>query len=132
MQGWFPPVATVSMEARITNFFIVTDFLVTLLTQQGAPLEVIGYGWYAFFSGLNAVIRIIPLWWQYMFLRRPGYTTPGQEEICAFLHGGSFFYTALMIYFFYICLLPMIPLMGFFKEFLVVTKQRFTGRPHDE
>jgi hypothetical protein len=90
-QTWFTGVA-VSEEAKIVNFFVVLQLMISALTGQEGPLSFIGAFWYSFW-----IIFPVPVWWQYMFLMRKDFTNWGQEEMCAVLHFGSFWEIVLML-----------------------------------
>jgi hypothetical protein len=66
--------------------------MISALTGQDGYLWFIGMAWYSFW-----IIFPLPDWWIYMFLLRKNFTNWGQEETCAVLHFGSFWWVGLLI-----------------------------------
>ena len=102
---WFLSV-TVSQESRVTNFLITSQFLVSLVTGQQGVLYEVGYAWFAVFS-----LVPLPSWFQQLFMLRPGFTTYGQETLCAVLHGGSFFTGVLLLIMGAIVVIALFPIV---------------------
>jgi hypothetical protein len=83
---------SISNEARIYNFLVIVQLMISALTGQEGFLWFIGVGWYSFW-----VIFPLPDWWTYMFLMRKNFTNWPQEETCAVFHFGSFWWVGLLV-----------------------------------
>ena len=104
---WFAFVA-LGPEAMIYNFFIVLQLMISALTGQDGPLWFIGVAWYSFWIVWPWINNT---WWPYIFLLRPGFTNWGQEEMCAFLHFGSFWFVVWCLVWIKILMEVFVPLM---------------------